>query len=214
MQINFQLAERYASIEQGIQQLDDRIAGKTVTPAATGVPAPTTAAPAAPSAPALPAATPAASVVPAQTATAADAPVKLGYQQEDVLQAAQFNLREVQGNVAALSDLMAQLQPVADQMSINYRQVQKAMANVENARRKAEFTLDGLNKLPANARGVAETAAELTEANVQLDAAESYFTPLNQQLTKLIDRLITRNWPILFKRQQNRSGKLATTNLS
>lgn len=201
-----QLTEQYAAIEQGIQELDDRIAGKNATPIAT-IPAPTASAPvtaaaATPAVATAPVAT-AAPAAPAQAATsapAADATVKLGYPLEDVLKGAQFNLREVQGNVKTLTAAMAELQPIEDQLSINFRKVLAQMTSLENARRKAGFTQDGLNKLPANGQGVAEAAAELSIANAQLDTAEAYFAPLNQQLAKLIDPANYPNLPTDLKR--------------
>jgi len=166
-----QLAEQFAAIEQNIQQLDDRIAGKSAAaaPAAAAQVAPQAASQAAP-----------------QTAIQ-EAPVKLGYQMEEVLKGARFNLREVQGNAAALTQLMNELKPAADQLAIDYRKVQTAMNTLENARRKAGFTQDGLNKLPPNGQGVAETAAELSVANAELDATQAYFAPLSQQLNELIN---------------------------
>jgi len=166
-----QLAEQFAAIEQNIQQLDDRIAGKSAAaaPAAAAQVAPQAASQAAP-----------------QTSTQ-EAPVKLGYQMEEVLKGARFNLREVQGNAAALTQLMNELKPAADQLAIDYRKVQTAMNTLENARRKAGFTQDGLNKLPPNGQGVAETAAELSVANAELDATQAYFAPLSQQLNELIN---------------------------
>jgi hypothetical protein len=180
-----QAAEQYSLIEQNIQQLDDRIMGKTTAPAAAVPPAPQATTPVA-SQQADAASSPATASTPAPAA-AADAPVKLGYQLEEVLKGAQFNLREVQGNAEALTQLMTELKVVPDQLSIDYRKVNAAMNTLENARRKAGFTQDGLNKLPPNGQGVAETAAELAAANTQLDAAAAWFTPLNQQLTALIN---------------------------
>ncbi|MDZ4731670.1 MAG: hypothetical protein SH820_17205 [Xanthomonadales bacterium] len=198
------LTDQYASIEQGIQELDDRIAGKNATPAAATAAAPAASTPAT-TATATPAAAtaPAPATAPAQAATpapAADATVKLGYPLEDVLKGAQFNLREVQGNANALTAKMAELQPVEDQLSVNFREVLASMNTLENARRKAGFTQDGLSKLPANGQGVAEAATELAEANGQLDTAETYFAPLNQQLAKLIDPANYPNLPTDLKR--------------
>ncbi len=200
------VAEQFALTEQNIQQLDDRISGKSTAPVAP-VAAPAAAAqPAAqatsPAAPATTVAPVAAAVpTPAQAApAAADAPVKLGYPLADVLKAAQFNLREVQGNAAALTKSMNELKPEADQLSINYRTVLASMTTLENARRKAGFTQDSLNKLPSNGQGVAETAAELSIANAQLDTAEAYFKPLNQQLSALIDPANYPNLQIDLKR--------------
>ncbi len=177
------LAEQFAATEQDIQSLDDRIAGKSAAPsaAAASSAAPSAAAASSASASSAPAAAPAA--VPAAEGGSA----KLGYQQVEVLKGAQFNLREVQGNAAALTKLMAELKPVADQLSINHRQVQNGIATLENARRKAGFTQDGLDKLPPNGEGVAETAAELAAANSELDVAEAYLAPLSQQLNALIN---------------------------
>jgi len=185
------LAEQFAATEQDIQALDDRIAGKGAAPAAAAATQPATpVTPAASTNAAAPVATPAATPASAPaTVPAAAAPTstKLGYQQVEVLKGAQFNLREVQGNAAALTELKAELQPVADQLSINHRQVQNGMTTLENARRKAGFTQDALDKLPPDGEGVAETAAELAAANSELDAAQAYFAPLSEKLTALIN---------------------------
>jgi hypothetical protein len=192
-----QAASALAQTEQAIQELDDRLSGKNAPPpAATSAPADTPApvAPAASSAPPAaaspPDAAPSPVVVPAPAAAAepaADQPMRLGYQQEEVLKGARFNLREVSGGVAKLNEEVAGYQAVADQNKVSYRAVKGSLATLENARRKAGFTQDALDKLPPNGAGVAETAAELAAANRELDAAEAYLAPLDQQLSRLID---------------------------
>ncbi len=122
------------------------------------------------------------------TATESSAsPVKMGYQQIDLLKAANFNLREVESGAAVLGKLQAELQPVQDQLSINHRTIRNGLETLQNARRKSGFTQDGLDQLPANGKGVAETASRLAKANAQLDAAEQFLTPVHAKLTALID---------------------------
>lgn len=217
-----QLAGQFAAIEQNIQQLDDRIAGKSVESAAVAAAPPTSqAAPQTASSPTATGATTAAT--PATTATApaaaavavpaADAAVKLGYQQEDILKGARFNLTEVQGNAQSLTQSMTELQAIDDQLGIDYRQVQGNMNTLENARRKAGFTQDGLNKLPPNGQGVAETAAELSSANAKLDAAQAYFAPLHQQLTELVNPANYPDLPADLKRLNELSAMYRDTML-
>jgi hypothetical protein len=176
------VAAELASVEESIAALDARLAGAGVPPA----PEPEARAPTPAAAPAAPPTTNA-PVVALPTADTAPTTVKLGYQQEEVLKGARFNLREVEGSAAALTQLVAELQPQTDQMSIDHRKVRSGMNSIEAVRRKAGFAQDALDQLPANGQGVAEATAALAEANGQIDAAAAYLGPLDQALTKLID---------------------------
>ena len=170
----------FATVEQSIAALDARLAGANTTPAATQ--AATAAVPAAATAPAAVSA-PVAAASAATTAAAA----KLGYQQQEVLKGANYNLREVEGYATALTQLVGELQPQADQMAIDYRQVQTGMNTIETARRKGGFTRDALDQLPADGQGVAETAEGLAAALGEVDTAEAYLKPLSEALNKSID---------------------------
>lgn len=185
------VAAEYAGVEEGITALSDRLAGKNVVPpaapTATPATAPVAATAAAPVAPAAPPAAPAATPPAAPAPAAVPTTVRLGYPLDGVLKDARFNLREVQGNAVALTKMVAELQPQEDQLAINFRTVNKGMTTLENGRRKAGFTQDALNQLPANGQGVSETVEELAAANSQMDAAEAYLAPLNQKLTNLIN---------------------------
>ena len=184
-------AAQMSTLEQSAAALDARLSGQVAPPPAA--PASSVAAPAqAPSPPLAPATAPAgvsAPPPPAPPPAAASAPaeVKLGYQQEEALRGARFNLREVEGYAAALSQLVAELRPVADQLGIDHRRITTGLNTVETARRKAGFTQDALAKLPPDGQGVGATATALAAATAQVDAAEAYLQPLNQQLAKLID---------------------------
>ena len=145
---------------------------------------------------ALPAATPAA------TATA----VRLSYQQEEVLKGAQYNLNEVEGYAAALTQLVGELKPQTDQMAIDYRQVQTGMNTIDTARLKAGFTRDDLDKLPADGQGVAQTAGGLKAALSEIDTAETYLKPLSVALSKSID---PANYPNL-QADLKRLGELSS----
>jgi hypothetical protein len=176
------VAADFASVGQAIAALDARLAGSAAPAAAVTAPATVSAK--------APATVQASSPAPAAPPAAA----KLGYQQEEVLKGARFNLREVEGSAGALTALVAELQPRAEQMAIDYRRVRVGMNTVEAARRKAGFVQDALNQLPPDGQGVAETAAALAAANAQVAAAAAYLEPLDQALTKLIDPAA---WPDL-----------------
>jgi hypothetical protein len=207
------VAAEYATVEAGIGALSDRLAGKNVVvppaPAAPAVPQATT-----PTAAAAP--KPAAAPVAAPAAPAAETvptTVRLGYPLDGVLKDARFNLREVQGNATALTNMLAELQPQQDQLAINFRTVNNGMTTLANARRKAGFTQDSLDKLPANGQGVAETVAELAAANEQLDAAEAYLVPLNQQLSELIDPANYPDFQADIKRLSELSSMYSNTQI-
>ncbi len=131
--------------------------------------------------------------------------VKMGYQQVDVLKAAKFNLRETESGALKLSTLLQKLQLVEDQLSISFRQVSESMAVLENARRKSGFTKAGLNQLPSNGEGVAETVARLDQANAQLETAETFLKPVHVKLAALVD---PANYPE-FNNDAKRLGELS-----
>ena len=134
------------------------------------------------------------------------ATVKMGYQQVDLLKAAKFNLRETESGALKLSTLLQKLQPVEDQLSISFRQVSQSMAVLENARRKSGFTKAGLDKLPSNGEGVAETVARLAKANAQLETAETFLKPVHVKLAALVD---PANYPEL-NNDAKRLGELSS----
>ncbi len=183
------VAAEFSATEQGIAALDARLSGAS-------------AATAAPPASATAASTPVPAATPPATATGA----KLGYQQEEVLKRAQYNLNEVAGYAAALTQLLGELKPQTDQMAIDYRQVQTGMNTIETARRKAGFTQDALDKLPADSQDVAQTAGGLKAALSEIDTAETYLKPLSVALNKSID---PANYPNL-QADLKRLGELAS----
>ncbi len=63
---------------------------------------------------------------------------RLNYQQEDSLKDARFHLREAEGLVQGLQELMAQTQTIDDKNSIDYRTVAAAMQNLETVGRRLE----------------------------------------------------------------------------
>lgn len=165
------LQARYDAAAASAQKLRDRLDGKNAPPAG--------AKPAEPAKDGTPAAAPA--------PPASGGGTKLGYQQEEQLKGAQFNLREVEGNAAGLAELMAKLKPVEDRKSIDHREVVRAMTTIENANRKAGFVDDALSPLPADGAGVADTRARLDAARASVAASAAFFTPLHAELMKLID---------------------------
>ncbi|MCA9272277.1 MAG: hypothetical protein KDA31_04440 [Phycisphaerales bacterium] len=113
--------------------------------------------------------------------------VKLDYQQEDVLKGAKFNLREVEANAEQLTKALETLREVEDQLTIDYREVDGLMGVVENAKRKAGFVKDALDKLPADGRGVPEVRQQLVNAEAKIVTATDFLRPVNEKLRKLID---------------------------
>ncbi len=210
------LQNEFTTLRGEIAALEARLAG-TGQAAAPAVVAPTApaAAPAA-VAPTAPVAAPAvvaptvpvaAPAVVAPTAPAAAPPVapKLDYRQEETLGNAKFHIREVEGNAAALSALVAKLRSVADESAIPYREVHSAVNTIENARRKAGNAHTGLDQLPAGGAGVAETAARLAAAEKSVAESETFITPLHKKLSALID---PASYPSL-KADSDRVGELA-----
>lgn len=116
-----------------------------------------------------------------------DSGVKLDYRQEEVLKGAQFNLREVEANADKLVENLERLRAIDDQLSIHYREIDSLLGLVENAKRKAGFVKDGLEKLPSDGKGVADTRQRLVNAEAKIVTTADYLRPLNQRLKKLID---------------------------
>ena len=113
--------------------------------------------------------------------------VKLGYPHADQFKNTLFTLRGVEADVDALVKLHAELMPVADQLTVNYRKTAAALEEITEARRQAGFVDDGLAQIPANGEGVAQAHERLAEVRKALDGAEAYFKPLNDQLTTIVD---------------------------
>ncbi len=112
---------------------------------------------------------------------------KLNYQQEEILSGASFNLREVEGGANALTAALEKLREVEDQLTIDFRDVDGLMGVIENARRKAGFVTDALDKLPADGMGVPEVRQQLVNADAKISTAADFLRPLNDKLKKLID---------------------------
>lgn len=116
-----------------------------------------------------------------------DAGTPLNYQQEEALRGANFNIREVQGNAQTLETRTAALRAVADQLSINHREVSGLLSMVENARRKSGFASTTLDQLPADGRGVAQARQTLAGADAKVASAAEYLSALNTTLQHLIN---------------------------
>ncbi len=140
-----------------------------------------------------------------------DSGVKLDYQQEEVLKGAQFNLREVEANANHLTEQVEKLREVEDQLAINFRDVSGLLGVVENAKRKAGFVKDALDKLPADGRGVGDTRQKLVNAEAKVVTAHDYLRPLNQQLQRLIDPAQYPEFDADRKRLRELSSMFANT---
>ncbi len=112
---------------------------------------------------------------------------KLSYQQEEVLSGARFNLREVEAGAKQLTEALEKLRKVEDELSIDFREVDGLLGVVENAKRKAGFVRDALEKLPEDGQGVPEVLQQLVNAEAKIVTAADFLKPLNAKLRKLID---------------------------
>ena len=111
---------------------------------------------------------------------------KLDYRQEEQLRAADFNVREVEGNLQALQELVKALRPIADQSTIDFRQVAAGMNTVANAERKAGFAEESLRQLPGDGKGVEDVRRRLDEARQGMGEAVAYLRPLHEKLLALV----------------------------
>ena len=122
-------------------------------------------------------------------AAVASSPAKgdrLDYKQEAVLKNAQFSLREVEGNVAALDQLLAKIKPTEDRTRIDHRLVQRGMNTLANAERKAGFARDALEQLPPAGTGVTAANQRLGQARASLSSTRAYLEPLAEELAWVI----------------------------
>ena len=137
--------------------------------------------------------------------------VKLGYQQEEKLKGAKFNLRQVEGNVNSINKQIATWKPIEDQLTISFREVYSSLENLKETKRKSGFVQDALNDLPKNGEGVADVDSRLQTVNKQISTANDYLSPLYSKLIKIID---PKNYPNLqtdLKRLREMSGMYANT---
>ena len=124
---------------------------------------------------------------PAAAGAGASATPRLDYRQQEELKNARFYLREVEGKVAALEQLVAQVKPVSDVTTLDFRLLQRGMNTVAEARQRAGLVGPRLANLPATADGVAEAGAELKTLLTRLDTAEQALQPLHARLAALVD---------------------------
>lgn len=113
--------------------------------------------------------------------------VRLDYRQEQLLKDARFALRELQGQAAALTALVAELKTVADERTIDHRLVQRGVNTIAVADRRTKEARDKLAGLPADGRGVPAAQAELAEAVAAVEAARQFLPPLHERLAALTD---------------------------
>lgn len=125
---------------------------------------------------------------PQPNAGATEGTVKLGYPHADQFKNAVFTLQhKVEQPANQLTELQAELQPVEDQLTINYRKSGNALDLIEETRRQAGFAETALAKIPANGEGVAEAKERLAAARKALDGSEAYFRPLHEKLLTIVD---------------------------
>ncbi len=124
---------------------------------------------------------------PAAASAGASATPRLDYRQQEELKNARFYLREVEGKVAALEQLVGQVNPVSDVTTLDFRLLQRGMNTVAEARQRAGLVGPRLATLPATADGVAEAGAELKTLLTRLDTADQSLQPLHAQLAALVD---------------------------
>ncbi|MEO0482545.1 MAG: hypothetical protein AAF138_02895 [Planctomycetota bacterium] len=124
---------------------------------------------------------------PPTPAPPADDTVRLDYRQEEVFRAARFNLNEVEGNLAALDEMVARFEATEDKNTIDHREVASGIATLENAQRKWGFARDSLVKLPKNGRGVAEQNLRFSQYEARMSGHASKLRPLSQYMAQLIN---------------------------
>jgi len=135
-----------------------------------------------------PAETPADAPQPAaEPAPPADDTVRLDYRQEETFRGARFNLNEVEGNLAALDELIAKFDATEDKTMIDHREVASAIATLQNAQRKWGFARDSLVQLPENGRGVAEQRLRFSQYEARMSAMAQKLRPLSEFMARLID---------------------------
>lgn len=117
----------------------------------------------------------------------ADQGVKLSYQQEEQLKAATFNLREVEGNAAALMTMLETMRAVEDPLTIGHRDVGNGIATIANARRKGGFAAASLDALPEDGRGVPAARQRLVNVLAQVETAAQFMEPLAGRLNEIMD---------------------------
>ena len=169
------VAARFAAAVGAIEALRVRLAGG-------GIPASTAGAAAA-----VKPSSSAGGPSPAATVPAAAPSAKLDYRQQDELKSARYYLREVQGKLTALEKQMSEFQPVADYTRIDFRQVQRGMNTLAEARQRIGLIVPRLETLPAAGEGVAEIAQGVKIAAQGLDAVERVLLPLHAKLAILVD---------------------------
>lgn len=111
----------------------------------------------------------------------------LGYQDQEKLRGAEFNLREVEANAQQLTDAVEKLRAVEDQLSINHREVSGLLGIVANATRKSGFVKDTLAQLPGDGRGVKAAQQRKVNADAKVSVASEYLSALNAKLQDLIN---------------------------
>ncbi len=173
---------RYAAADALYKKLDGVLKGSpppAPQPVLAGKPSPTS----------KPAPQPGSAPTPAPPtqAPATTATIKLGYPHADNFKNTLFTLNRVEQDTNGLMKLMAELQPLADQLTANHRIVAGAVDKTIETQRQAGFVHNGFAKIPANGEGVAEARQRLADADASLAAAAAYFKPLHVKLSELID---------------------------
>ena len=132
--------------------------------------------------------------------------VKLDYQQEEELKNAQFALRDLEGQAAALVQLVEQIKPQENRNLIDRRVVQQGMNTIEVAERRAGEVHNHLDPLPDDGRGVKPTRERLGKAVDSVAASKAFLTPIHKQLAGATD---ATNYPDL-KTDTERLSDLCT----
>ncbi len=162
---------RYAAADALYRKLDGILTGAPPKPAPTPTPKPG------------PTPTPGAT----PPTPAAPKTIKLGYPHADNFKNALFTLRKVEGTNNSLIKLMAEVQPIKDQMTIKYGVAAGAVETAKEGLRQAGFADTALKKVPSNGEGVAEAKQRLVDAKAGIEGTAAYFQPLHAKLADLIN---------------------------
>lgn len=120
-------------------------------------------------------------------AVAPSSEVRLDYKQEQLAKDARSYLTEIEGLAGGAADMVKQIAPVQDQLTIDHRLVQSAANSIAKGRQRAGFVQGRLEQLPKNGQGVAALITQLSEATASLDASDKIIAPLHKELSALVD---------------------------
>ena len=119
-------------------------------------------------------------------AAPADGEIKLTYPHDENFKKVLFNLRDLESKVQQLNAVREQFSAVADPLTINFRDAQRALGQVVAARERQGYVQKGLEAIPANGQGVAAAKERLVLADADVGVAEVTLTRINAQIQQAL----------------------------